>query len=457
MLGFKRTAEMFVIKTSDKSLVFRGPIDDRMSYQKERPKAEKHFLADALNALIADKPIPLAEVDSPGCKITLPSPDAGEKISYAKTIAPILMNKCVQCHTKGGIGPFEMSSYRKVKGWSEMMREVVMTRQMPPWQADPHHGEFENDMALTPDEAQALVAWIDADCPKGEEAKDGKDPLVENKFVIPDWEFGEPHHVIELPEQKVAAEGVFKYRYVTIDSPFDKDVWISAVQIKPGNTRVLHHVIVTSHDPDSTRKRKNERGVAGYAPGMSGYRFPEDSGILLEKGRKLRFQLHYTASGKEETDRTRLGLYLHKEKPAKVFRTDILIKNDFVITPGDNEYVTEKTRVAPFPVNIYSMNPHMHYRGKWMRYDVTFPDGSKKTLLNVPNYNFNWQRDYRLKEPFYLPQGAKLTVTAAWDNSELNPHNPDPKKAVRWGDQSFDEMFYASYKYMLAGPQDSKK
>jgi hypothetical protein len=454
MLGLKRTAEMLLIRTGDKSLIYRGPIDDRMSYQKEKPQAEKLYLAEALDALLSNKPVPVAVVDAPGCLITLPSPDAGKDISYSETIAPILMNKCASCHSKGGIGPFAMSSYRKVAGWSEMMREVVLTRQMPPWQADPHFGEFENDIALTPDEAQALVSWIDADCPRGE---DGEDPLEDFHPDIPEWDLGAPDKLIELPEQEVAAEGVFKYRYVTIDSPFAEDVWLRGVQISPGNTRVLHHVIVTSHFPDQKGKRKSERSVAGYAPGMGAYEFPEGSGILLKKGTKLRFQLHYTASGKPETDRTRLGLYLAREQPAREFHTDVLIKHDFVITPGDNEFVAEKSRVTPFPILLYSMNPHMHYRGKWMRYEATLPDGETRTLLNVPNYHFNWQRDYHLKEPVLLPKGTRLTVKAAWDNSALNPHNPDPGKAVRWGDQSFEEMFFASYKFTVVEQGEAAK
>ncbi len=446
MLGCRRTAEAFVINAADHTLAFRGPVDDRLSYQKEKPEASRHYLADALDAMISGRPISVTEVDeSPGCRITLPRPESDAAISYSETIAPLLREKCVRCHTKGGLGPFAMSNYKKVKGWSAMMREVLLARQMPPWQADPHSGQFNDSLALTTEETQSLVRWIEAGASRGE----GPDPLDGYTAPLPEWTLGEPDEVIEIPEQFVEAQGVFDYRYVTVESPFDHDVWLRAVQVNPGNTRVLHHVIATSHFPTRDGKRDRERAIAGYAPGMGAYEFPEGTGILLPKGSKIRFQLHYTASGKEESDRSRLGLYVCPEKPGTEFHSDVLINHEFAIPPGDREFIASKSRKLDYPILLYSVNPHMHYRGKWMRYEADLPDGTHRVLLSVPNYNFNWQRDYHFKEPIALPKGTILTVKAAWDNSALNPHNPDPTKEVRWGDQSFEEMFYASYKFTV--------
>jgi hypothetical protein len=265
---------------------------------------------------------------------------------------------------------------------------------------------------------------------------------------------GEPDRVIQIGEQKVPAEGILEYRYVYIDSPFDHDVWIRAVDIRPGNTRVLHHVIATSVLEENGKER--ERALAGYAPGMGPDEFPEATAILLRKGSKIKFQLHYTVSGKPETDSTRLGLYLAKEKPKQELRGGVVINTHIRIPAGAREHLETKTNNFTRDVLLYSMNPHMHYRGKSMRYEAHYPDGTKEVLLSVPRYHFNWQRGYKLATPKLLPKGTDLVVYAVWDNSELNHDNPDPNRVVKWGEQTFDEMFFASYQYTYAG-QDLRK
>jgi hypothetical protein len=157
--------------------------------------------------------------------------------------------------------------------------------------------------------------------------------------------------------------------------------------------------------------------------------------------------LHYTASGKAEKDRSRLGLYLATEPPAHELRSSVLIDYRFRIPPGAREYTTRKSRRFDKDALLYTMNPHMHVRGKSMRYLARFPDGREEVLLNVPNYHFDWQRNYELKEPKLLPKGTEIIVEATWDNSPLNLNNPDPAKTVGWGEQTFDEMFFASYRY----------
>jgi len=438
-LGVERTAEAFLIAAKGKKIVYHGAIDDRLSYQAEKPAAENHYLKDAINKLIAGREIEPANTEAPGCKITYPK--FPEPLTYTRDIAPILAQNCLSCHTKGGLGPFSMSSYRKVTGWSDMIAEVILTKQMPPWHADPNVGEFSNDCSLSPEEAHKIITWIAAGTPKGE----GPDPLIDVKPSIPEWHLGMPDQVIKLPAQKVGAEGIFDYRYVTIDNPFDRDVWLTATEIRPGNTRVLHHVIVTSHPAE---KRKPEQWITGYAPGTQGQEYPDGSSVHLRKGHKLRFQLHYTASGKEETDETQLGFHYSDKPTAKIFRTAVIAYNKFRIPPGIMSYGVSKT--LPFRKNatLYAINPHMHFRGKFMNFEAEFPDGRRQPLLSVPNYNFNWQRTYILKNPLELPAGSLVHITNAWDNSNLNPHNPDPKKTVKWGEQSFDEMFFATLGYI---------
>lgn len=334
-----------------------------------------------------------------------------------------------------------LSSYRKVKGWSDMIAEVVLTRQMPPWHADPEVGEFRNDCGLSPAEARTLVRWVQAGAPRGE----GDDPLEGHRPSLPEWNLGEPDEVMTLPEQRVAAEGVFDYRYVMLDNPFDRDVWLSATEIVPGNSRVLHHVIVTAHHPSD---EKVEKWITGYAPGTQGEPYPAGSAVMLPKGWKLKFQIHYTASGKEERDVTRLGLHLASAKPDREYKTLIIMNGNFAIPPGAAEYASKKSHQVGHDVLLYAINPHMHYRGKRMSFEVKYPDGRREMLLSVPDYNFNWQRTYVFAEPVRIPAGSRIEVRNAWDNSKLNPHNPDPGKEVRWGDQSFEEMFFATLGYV---------
>ncbi len=438
-LGISRTGECIVIEPNSWLIRYRGAIDDRLDYESAKPVATRSYLKDALDALLAGKPVKMGTTRAPGCAITFAK---AESVSYAATIAPLLKAKCLECHTRGGIGSFAMSSHEKVRGWSEMIREVLVTRRMPPWHADPHVGRFGNDFSLSPEEVRTLVQWIDTGAPRGR----GGDPLVEHQPELPEWKLGPPDFIVQIPEQSVAAEGVFDYRYVVAEAPNTEDVWLRATEIVPGNRRVLHHIIASTILPGEDRER-HSKALTGYAPGMGPDEMPAGTGRLLKAGSKIVFQLHYTASGKAETDRSRLGLYLAKEPPRQELRSSVLIDDKFEIPPGHGEFVAKKSRRFDKDALLYTMNPHMHLRGKWMRYKVRYPDGREELLLNVPNYRFEWQRNYELIEPKRLPKGTVLTVEAAWDNSALNLSNPDPAKAVGWGDQTFNEMFYASYRY----------
>ncbi|MEM7387887.1 MAG: redoxin family protein, partial [Verrucomicrobiota bacterium] len=449
MMGLERTAETFLI-TADKSVAYRGAIDDRLDYQTEKPEATESYLEEAIKALAAGKEIAQTRTEAPGCKITLPHKESKKEISYVDDIAPLLKKKCVSCHTKGEIGPFSMSSYKKVKGWSEMMVETVLTRQMPPWHADPHIGKFSNDAGLTPEEARMLVHWVDAGSQRG----DGPDPLEGYRPAKKEWNIGTPDMVIDLPEQTVPAEGIIDYRYVHVEAPNEEDIWVDGLEVKPGNTRVLHHVVVTTYQKEEgekkERRRRREDWLTGYAPGTAAARFPEGTGVRIKKGTVMKFQLHYTASGKEETDLTQLGLFVRKEKPEKELKTDVIIHPRWLIPPHDPEYEQKYRKTISKDRILYAMNPHMHFRGKRMRFSIESADGEKETLLSVPNYNFNWQRTYFLESPIRIPAGSKLIIDNAWDNSKRNPSNPDPSKRVHWGQQSFDEMFFATLSYTEA-------
>lgn len=439
-LKIKRTAEVIVIEANTWKIRYRGAIDDRLGYETEKPKAEHEYLKDALESLLAGQPIKSEMTAAPGCIVSYEKTRAA---SYSETIAPMLKANCVQCHTRGGIGPFAMSNYERVRGWADTIREVLLTRRMPPWQADPHVGKFANDFSISPEQTRTLVQWIDAGAPRGKSA----DPLEGYQPDLPEWKLGKPDYIVEIPEQSVAAEGIFDYRYVFVDVPNAEDVWLRATEILPGNRRVLHHIIATTIMPGQDRQRDG-KSLTGYAPGMGPDLLPKGTGRLLKAGAKIVFQLHYTASGKAEKDHSRLGLYLAKEPPRHELRSNVLIDYRFQIPPGDREFTTSKSRKFDKDALLYTMNPHMHLRGKWMRYIARYPDGTEEVLLNVPNYRFDWQRNYELAEPKRIPKGTEIIVEAAWDNSALNLANPDPTKKVGWGDQTFNEMFFASYRYV---------
>lgn len=447
MLGLTRTAEILLIDTKEFSIKYRGPIDNRLDYAREKPEASKTYLKNALDSFIDGKEIEVASVPSKGCKISYSAAKkyAKNPIDYTKDIAPIIKEKCVRCHTKGGIGPFAISSHRKVTGWVDMIEEVVMSRRMPPWQADPHFGEFANNFDLTVDERQKLIHWIR----DGAEIADGaEDPLKSYRPEIPEWALGTPHHVINIPEQKVPAEGIIDYRYEVVDNPFGKDVWVGGVDIRPGNTKVLHHIIAYVEEFQNG-KWERTGSLAGYAPGMGPDKFPEGSGMILKKTERLLFELHYTACGTPEVDNSRLGIYLLPEPAERVLHSGLVIDTKFRIKANNRHFKHHQSLEFDKDITLYSMNPHMHLRGKAMKYVLHLPDKTSKTLLSVPHYDFNWQRNYILAQPLEIPKGSRLTVHAVWDNSERNQaiSIKDANKEIGWGEQSFDEMFFATFTY----------
>ena len=443
-INITRTAEAIVIQPDTWQIIYRGPISDRLNYQSEKPKAKHQYLRDTLDALVAGKLVAGKTVEprivkSPGCRVKILDDDVKkhQQISYSRTIAPLLIKKCVQCHSEGGIGPFAMSSYKKVRGWADMMKEVIVTRQMPPWQADPHIGTFSNDFSLSPEEKKTLVHWVDAGALRG----DGPDPLTLYVPKVAGWAFGNPDYIIEIPEQSILAEGVQPYRNIKLNLPFQEDVWVTAFEVRPGNTRVLHHIIAW--------ERSRNKLLASYAPGVQPYRFPKDTGIHLKKGASLRLQLHYTASGRPETDNTQIGLYYTKKQIKTELHSRPIINNKFEIPPNTRQYSVTASHQFKQDAILHSLFPHMHYRGKAMRYEAHYPDGTREALLSVPEYHFNWQRNYNFVQPKRMPKGTVLHVEATWDNSALNHFNPNPDIAIRWGEQTWDEMFYASFKYTI--------
>jgi hypothetical protein len=439
-LHIDRTGEALLIDTRTWQVVYRGPVDDRLYYETAKPTAQQHFLRDAIAALLDGRAVDLAAPSAIGCRVSLHKQK--EEVSYAKQVAPILMEKCVSCHQAGGIGPWAMDSYKMVKGWSAMMREVLMNRRMPPWHADPAIGSFANDRSLSVEQMRTLVHWIDAGAPRGE----GPDPLLERKAqIVPEWPLGEPDVVIDVPEQQIPASGFIDYRYISIPLPVDRDVWVRAVDVRPSNRAVMHHTLVFVDD----RPESENTFLAVYGPGLQIEPFPQNSGRLLPKGTALKFELHYQAVGYATSDRPRLAIYLHKRPPSHEFVVSSAWARDFRIPPYVADHPVEAKFVFAQDALLHSFLPHMHLRGSRVSYDARYPDGRKELLLSVPRFNFNWQTLYSLRTPKPIPAKTEILVRGVFDNSRSNPANPDPSKEVRNGPQTWDEMLVGYVLYTV--------
>ncbi len=461
-LQIERTAEAILVDPETWEILYRGPVDDRLHYETQKPEADNRYLADAIDAFLTGEPIAEKRVKSPGCIVPLTEPQelAANVPDYATDIAPILRSVCQQCHIPNGIAPWAMTSYEVVRGWSPMIREVIRTRRMPPWHADPHVKDYQNDISLTSEQRQAIVHWIEAGSPRGK----GKDPLKENPPQEIAWALGEPDIIVELDTQLIPATGVLDYRYVEQDIGLKEGKWVKAVDVIPGNRAVLHHCLVAVIYPNGHKEpiERDSRWLTGlfatYAPGMEPEVFPEGSGRYLPAGSKLEFQLHYTPTGREEKDATQIGIYFSDKPATQEYLVIGPYNATFEIPPHAKDYPVEATYHFDEPVTLYSMFPHMHFRGKSMKYTAIYPDGTEELLLSVPNYNFNWQRGYKLEEPVSLPAGSKILCEATFDNSAQNKYNPEPNKPVYWGEQSFEEMMigYMSLVRGIVSPNNNQ-
>ena len=439
-LGVERTAEVVAIETQDWRIVYRGAIDDRFAEGAERPTPQRRFLEEALTEHLAGRPVATARTPARGCRLTFAEVGGETGVpSYARDVAPILSQHCVNCHREGAIGPWAMDSHARVKNYARMIEEVLLTRRMPTWDADPEFGRFANAHVLSREEIQILLRWVGAGAPRG----DGPDPLTEVLPPLPEWAMGKPDVVLRLPKpESVPATGVLEYRHIRLANPFTNEVWVAATDIKPGNRKVVHHAILYakwSGGPDDGTG--NGLHFCGWAPGTPPARYPAGVAKRLAPGAELTLEMHYTTCGSEQTDQTEVALYLApgpQPRDVQVRRADDF---DVDIPPGTDEARHAATYAFTRPTTLYALAPHMHVRGKWMRYELLLPDGTRETLLNVPRYDFKWQHGYGLAEPRRVPAGAWLLVTGAFDNSPHNPANPDPSQRVRFGLQSWDEMF----------------
>lgn len=378
--------------------------------------------------------------------------------TYCKDVAPILQAKCQGCHRTGQVGPFPLMTYPEAKRWSTSIVEVLEERRMPPWHADPAHGKFSNDRSLSEEEKKTLLSWVAGGAAEGEL----KDLPPERKFPEGPWTIGAPDVVLSMPRPfKVKAEGTLPYQWFSVPTNFQEDRWVQAIEVKPGNRSVVHHILifVTEGEADSRPEGNRPRGDAGdgqltgYVPGDEATVFPVGMGKKIPKGASLQFQVHYTPIGKPVEDQSSVAMIFAKETPTQEVRTVGIVGRPLEIPAGASNHEVRAEVTAPAEATVLSLWPHMHLRGKDFRFTARYPDGREEILLSVPHYDFNWQSTYVLAEPKKVPKGTVVSCVAHFDNSAANPNNPDPTQAVRWGPQTDDEMMIGYVDFVSDQPR----
>lgn len=432
-MEINQAGEVIVYDPKSFRIKYRGPV-------------ENHLTA-ALDQIAAGDEVSNPEVPVSGCEIAYEMTKE-TSISYADEVAPILADNCATCHRENGIAPFALNSHQSVQGWSPMIREVVMTRRMPPGQIDPHVGKFEGAPGMTNLEVQKLMNWIAA----GSINDSANDPLTELTWPDSKWTLGEPDLIVKIPPQQIPATGVLDYRNLAVPlTELTESRWVRGSEVSPGDLAVVHHVIPTVIPPSGGEGRSSVLflnpevpTMAGYAPGYLNRMENENTGAFLEAGSTIAFQMHYTTSGEETVDETELGIYFYPEGviPEQRVSGRPAVNGDINIPAGAKDHPISASLELDRDVYLQSVLPHMHFRGKRVKYIAQYPDGTEQVLFSQPLYNFNWQLTYHFEDPVFLPAGTTILVDGGFDNSAQNPFNPDPSINVNFGEQSWDEMFF---------------
>jgi Copper type II ascorbate-dependent monooxygenase, C-terminal domain len=394
--------------------------------------------------------------------------------TYTKDVAPILFRNCTTCHRPGEIAPMSLLTYQDARPWAKAIRDEVADRSMPPWHADAPHGTFLNERGLTDAERETLIRWAGGGAPQGDPNDMPKTPEYE-----PGWAMGKPDAVFEMQEDyKVPADGVVQYEYFYIPTNFTEPKWVKAVEVRPGNRALVHHVLVyyrakpdlqrtpvlrpnpaISRLPKDTSGQRPQREdlppprvLATYAPGTNPQVTPDGTAFRLEPGGVIELQMHYTTNGEAGTDRTRIGFKFADEPSPREVRPSHFLNAAFTLPAGAGDVAVDADVEFLQDATVWGLFPHTHLRGKKWEYKLVLPDGTTKTILSVPKYDFNWQTYYMFKEPLQVPKGAKIISTAWYDNSAANLSNPDSKVDVKWGDQTWEEMQYTGIMFSPVKP-----
>jgi mono/diheme cytochrome c family protein len=391
--------------------------------------------------------------------------------TFNKDVLAILQKNCQECHRPGAIAPMSFMSYNETRPYARAIARAVANRTMPPWFADPTVGHFKNEKFLSDEQIATLAAWAE----KGAIEGDAKDKPAPVDFGD-GWTIGTPDIVVRMPKDiELPPTGIIDQANVLVYAHFEKDMWVKAAEVRPGNPKVVHHMKAWIRPPGSAWMNEAPEGVlynpprgmgaagaappqevalsatgykpaqdilAKYNPGVEGQEFTTGNAAkFIAAGSDIVFEAHYTTTGKPEIDRSSVGIVLADGPPKQRHLTTTAIsERQFEIPAGASHYEIEGEATIEEPAKLVWIQPHMHYRGKYYELKVVYPDGKEQMIVRVPNYRFDWQLGYELAEPVDLPKGAKLLTVSYYDNSTANKFNPDPTKNVKYGAQSWDEM-----------------
>ena len=381
--------------------------------------------------------------------------DGSASVTFNKDVLPILQKNCQACHRPGEIAPMSFLTYQDTRPWAKAIKVAVLSRQMPPWFADPAYGHFANDRTLSESTINTLTAWADEGALEGD-AKDAPPPVD-----FPQGWSLKPDMVIEMPQDiNLPATGTINYKSILVKANFPEDVWVVAADLRPGNAQSVHHMRAIVRPPGSSWMKDAVPGVAyeqgdtevgrqgegtdllgKFNPGLGGQDFSMfEPAKFVPKGSDIVFSMHYTATGKPATDKSKLGLVFAKQPPKlRYYVSDGPTGSNLAIPAGDRnaEIVSEMTARAD--TQLVYLQPHMHLRGKDYEVRLISPSGESKTIFKA-KWDFNWQLGFDLAEPIPIPRGTRIVGIAHYDNSAGNKYNPDPTKLVLWGPQNWDEM-----------------
>jgi hypothetical protein len=377
---------------------------------------------------------------------------AAPSVTFHKDIEPILQDRCQSCHRPGEVGPMALMTYDQARPWAKAIRAAVVQGKMPPWPINPNYGKFLDDRSLSKEQIGLLTAWVDSGAPEGNRA-DAPKP----RTWVEGWNIPTPDVVLEMPQAfEMPAKGRAEYQYIVVPTGFTEDKWVQMAELRPSDRTITHHAQIYIREPGSKWLADQPPGVplplanksggmgseilAIYTPGMVPDVFKPGTAKLIPAGSDLVFQMHYTATGKPGSDRTKLGLVFAKEPPKQRAFTMLGANVSISIPPGDPNYKAEAIVPITQNMTLLTLFPHLHLRGKAFQFELIYPTGESETLLKVDQWSLNWQLSYKLAKPIELKPGMKIKATGWWDNSANNPANPDPTLNVKWGEQSWDEM-----------------
>jgi mono/diheme cytochrome c family protein len=463
------TPEAFVLDAQG-VLRYRGRIDNAYAARLQKnSRVTHHDLRRALDDVLADKAVRVAATQAVGCPFPRPvaAKAAAGSVTFHRDVFPILQQHCQTCHRPGEVGPFSLMTYRQAVNWAQDIKAFTQSRKMPPWK--PVAGPaFHGERKLTDREVATLAAWVDGDTPEG----DPKDAPPPRRFPE-GWQLGKPDFVLTVSDSfQVGGGGADLFRCFVLPTNLPADQYVTAVEVRPGNSRVVHHALLfldttgqgrrlerkeqgraeteegTDHGPGYTTKMGigfvPSGGFGGWAPGQMPRVLPPGTGYPLPKGADVILQLHYHRTGRPEADRTTVGLYLAKQPIQKRFQS-LVVRGPFLfrIPAGEERYRVEGSITVREDCEIYSVIPHMHMLGREIKVTMTPPGGPPQTLVAIADWDYNWQESYFFQQPIPVKSGTSFEIEAVYDNSARNPNNPnEPPRDVYFGEQTTDEMCF---------------